>query len=101
MNNKVLPIIGITIIIAAVDVVATIAGQSNNSAYANKNSLSVSSSIYDCSKGSDGCEGNVYCDINDRGSCYNRHEGNDDGSSTDPDDPSFNGISNPEPPYYR
>ncbi len=29
---------------------------------------------YDCSEGSDGCDGLIYCDINDKGSCYDRYD---------------------------
>ncbi len=36
---------------------------------------------YDCSEGSDGCHGLIYCDIDDEGDCYDRYEGSDDGSS--------------------
>ena len=29
---------------------------------------------YDCSDGAKGCDGLIYCDINDEGSCYNRYD---------------------------
>jgi hypothetical protein len=101
MDYRSLPIIGITVLVTTTGVISTFANQPNNLAFANDSPRSSASSQYDCTEGSDGCDGTPYCDINDDGSCYNRHEGNDDGSSTDPEDPSFNGISNPEPPYYR
>ena len=85
MLSQSLSLIGIISLFATTAVVLTIVVPANNIAYANRMSqpyLSVVS--YDCSIGSDGCEGNVYCDINDEGSCYDRYEGNDDGSSTNP-----------------
>ncbi|MDQ4073513.1 MAG: hypothetical protein M3162_04320 [Thermoproteota archaeon] len=96
-----MPIIGITVLIATIGVVATVVTQSNIFAYANRDSPPSPSSIYDCSTGSDGCNGIVYCDISDKGSCYDRFEGDDDGGSTDPLSSSFKGIANPEPPYYK
>jgi hypothetical protein len=42
---------------------------------------------YDCSAKADGCWGSIYCDLlKDAGSCYDRYEGNDDGTSTNPVD---------------
>jgi len=82
-------------------VVITIVVPSNNIASANGMSqpyLSVVS--YDCSIGSDGCEDNVYCDINDEGSCYDRYEGNDDGSSTNPQSASYKGNIVPQDPLF-
>ncbi len=50
----------------------------SNDAYGTSNT---GSSKYDCSEGSEGCHGLIYCDINDEGDCYDRYEGSDDGSS--------------------
>jgi len=83
-------------------VVITTVVPSNNMASANGISqpyLTVVS--YDCSIGSDGCEGNVYCDVNDEGSCYDRYEVNDDGSSTNPQSASYSGNIIPQSPLYE
>jgi len=96
-----LSLIGIISLLATTAVVLTIVVPANNIAYANRMSqpyLSVVS--YDCSTGSDGCEGNVYCDINDEGSCYDRYEGNDDGSSTNPQSTSYRGNIVPQDPLF-
>ncbi len=55
--------------------VVTIAVPSSAAALANKNIQHISSSEYDCSAGANGCSGNVYCDLNDKGSCYDRNGG--------------------------
>ncbi len=75
--------------------VVTIAVPSSAAALANKNIQHISSSEYDCSAGANGCSGNVYCDLNDKGSCYDRNEGNDDGSRTDPQSTTYKGSANP------
>jgi len=96
-----LSLIGIITLLITTAAVITIVVPSNNIASANGMSqpyLSVVS--YDCSIGSDGCEGNVYCDINDEGSCYDRYEGNDDGSSTNPQSASYRGNIVPQDPLF-
>ena len=101
MLSQSLSLIGIISLFATTAVVLTIVVPANNIAYANRMSqpyLSVVS--YDCSTGSDGCEGNVYCDINDEGSCYDRYEGNDDGSSTNPQSTSYRGNIVPQDPLF-
>ncbi len=89
MEYHILPIIGITMILGIIASVATIYVPSSNIAFAKGVSQSDSGSVYDCSKESDGCYGNRYCDVNDKESCYDRYEGNDDGSSTDPQSSSY------------
>ena len=81
MIHQLLVLIVIIATLAILSVV-TIAVPSGAAALANKNIQDISSSEYDCSAGANGCGGNVYCDLNDKGSCYDRNEGNDDGSST-------------------
>lgn len=91
------------VIIATLEIlfVVTIAVPSGTTALANKNIQYISSSVNDCSEGANGCGGNVYCDLNDKGSCYDRNEGNDDGSSTDPQSATYKGSANPQPPLYK
>ena len=79
MIYLVLPLIGITMILGMNPSMATIDAPPNNISFANEDPKSHHISMYDCSYGSDGCYGRPYCDINDRGSCYDRYEGNDDG----------------------
>jgi hypothetical protein len=91
------------VIIATLSILfgATIAVPAGTAALANNNIQRVSSSGHDCSEGANGCGGNVYCDFNDKGSCYDRNEGNDDGSSTDPQSSTYEGGANPQPPLYK
>ena len=91
------------VIIATLSILswATIAVPSGTPALAKNSIQHVSSSVYDCSEGSIGCAGNVYCDLNDMGSCYDRNEGNDDGSSTDPQSSTYEGGVIPQPPLYK
>ena len=97
-----LSLISIIVLLITNAVVITIVVPPNNIASANRMSqpyLSVVS--YDCSTGSDGCEGNVYCDVNDEGSCYDRYEGNDDGSSTNPQSASYKDNNIPQSPLFK
>src|SRR5215218_6643912 len=91
------------VIIATLSILAgaTIAGASGTAALANNNIQHISSSANDCSEGANGCGGNAYCDLKGKGSCYDRNEGNDDGSSTDPQSSTYEGVANPQPPLYK
>jgi hypothetical protein len=42
--------------------------------YAAYESSTAGSPEYDCSKGSNGCDGLIYCDIDDSDSCYDRFD---------------------------
>lgn len=101
MEYLVLPLIGITMILVISPSMVTIDVLSNNISFANEVPKSHPISMYDCSYGSDGCYGRPYCDINDMGSCYDRYEGNDDGSSTDPQSSSYKSINDPKSPLYN
>ena len=100
MIHQLLVLIVIIATLAILSVV-TIAVPSGTAALENNNIQHVSSSVHDCSEGANGCAGNVYCDLNDKGSCYDRNEGNDDGSSTDPQSSTYEGSANPQPPLYK
>jgi hypothetical protein len=92
------------VIIATLSILsgATIAVPASTAALENNNNIQhISGSVHDCSEGANGCAGNVYCDLNDKGSCYDRNEGNDDGSSTDPQSSTYEGSANPQPPLYK
>lgn len=101
MVYRILSLIGITVILGVITSMVTIYVPSSNIAFAKGDSQSDSGSMHDCSKGSDGCYGNPYCDINDKVTCYDRYEGNDEGSSTDPQSSSYKSISDPKPPLYK
>ena len=101
MNYMVLPLIGITMFLGINSPMTTIDAPSNNISFANEVPKSQPISMYDCSEGSNGCYGSPYCDINDRGSCYDRYEGNDDGSSTDPQSSSYKSINDPNFQLYN
>jgi len=101
MGFSILLLIGSSVILAVINSVVTIYVPSSNIAFAKGDSQSDSGSMHDCSKGSDGCYGNPYCDINDKVTCYDRYEGNDEGSSTDPQSSSYKSISDPNPPLYK
>lgn len=80
---------------------STVSDPSSATALSSKNIQHISNPAFDCSNGADGCAGNAYCDSNDKGSCYDRNEGNDDGSSTNPESTTYKGSANPQPPLYK
>ena len=81
---------------------STVSDPSGVTALSSKNIKHISSPPFDCSNGADGCAGNAYCDVDHRGSCYDRNEGNDDGSSTNPASATYKGSAYPpQPPFYK